>query len=71
MAFDRFGWKRSLFGEMAVHGMEGVRFYIPSQDVDRPLAHRHPRRRRIRHADNAVRAAPKPSRARKDQLRSV
>ena len=30
MAFDGFGgWKRSLFGEMAVHGMEGVRFYIP------------------------------------------
>jgi malonate-semialdehyde dehydrogenase (acetylating)/methylmalonate-semialdehyde dehydrogenase len=30
MAFHSFGgWKRSLFGEMAVHGMEGVRFYIP------------------------------------------
>jgi malonate-semialdehyde dehydrogenase (acetylating)/methylmalonate-semialdehyde dehydrogenase len=28
MAFHRFGgWKRSLFGNMAVHGMEGVRFY--------------------------------------------
>jgi hypothetical protein len=30
MAFHSFGdWKRSLLGEMAVHGMEGVRFYIP------------------------------------------
>jgi malonate-semialdehyde dehydrogenase (acetylating) / methylmalonate-semialdehyde dehydrogenase len=30
MAFHSFGgWKRSLFGEMAVHGMEGARFYIP------------------------------------------
>ena len=28
MAFHSFGgWKRSLFGVMAVHGMEGVRFY--------------------------------------------
>jgi malonate-semialdehyde dehydrogenase (acetylating)/methylmalonate-semialdehyde dehydrogenase len=28
MAFHSFGgWKRSLFGNMAVHGMEGVRFY--------------------------------------------
>jgi len=28
MAFHSFGgWKRSLFGDMAVHGMEGVRFY--------------------------------------------
>jgi malonate-semialdehyde dehydrogenase (acetylating)/methylmalonate-semialdehyde dehydrogenase len=28
MAFHSFGgWKRSLFGDVAVHGMEGVRFY--------------------------------------------
>ncbi|HTH97007.1 MAG TPA: CoA-acylating methylmalonate-semialdehyde dehydrogenase [Stellaceae bacterium] len=28
MAFHSFGgWKHSLFGDMAVHGMEGVRFY--------------------------------------------
>ena len=28
MAFHSFGgWKRSLFGDMAVHGPEGVRFY--------------------------------------------
>jgi malonate-semialdehyde dehydrogenase (acetylating)/methylmalonate-semialdehyde dehydrogenase len=28
MAFHSFGgWKRSLFGDMAVHGPEGVHFY--------------------------------------------
>jgi malonate-semialdehyde dehydrogenase (acetylating)/methylmalonate-semialdehyde dehydrogenase len=28
MAFHSFGgWKRSLFGDMHVHGLEGVRFY--------------------------------------------
>jgi malonate-semialdehyde dehydrogenase (acetylating)/methylmalonate-semialdehyde dehydrogenase len=28
MAFHSFGgWKRSLFGDMAVYGPEGVRFY--------------------------------------------
>lgn len=28
LAFHRFGgWKRSLFGDHAIHGMEGVRFY--------------------------------------------
>jgi len=28
MAFHSFGgWKRSLFGDTAVYGMEGVRFY--------------------------------------------
>ena len=28
VAFHSFGgWKRSLFGDMAVYGMEGVRFY--------------------------------------------
>ena len=28
MAFHSFGgWKRSIFGDHAVHGMEGVRFY--------------------------------------------
>jgi hypothetical protein len=62
MAFHSFGgWKRSLFGEMAVHGMEGRALLYPSQDVDRPLAHRHPRR--IRHADNAVKAPASPAAA--------
>jgi malonate-semialdehyde dehydrogenase (acetylating) / methylmalonate-semialdehyde dehydrogenase len=30
------GWKRSLFDDMAVHGMEGVRLYIRLKDRDRP-----------------------------------
>jgi malonate-semialdehyde dehydrogenase (acetylating)/methylmalonate-semialdehyde dehydrogenase len=34
MAFHSFGgWKRSLFGDMAVHGMEGVRFYTHLKTV--------------------------------------
>ena len=34
MAFHSFdGWKRSLLGEMAVHGMEGMRFYARLKTV--------------------------------------
>jgi malonate-semialdehyde dehydrogenase (acetylating)/methylmalonate-semialdehyde dehydrogenase len=34
MAFHSFGgWKRSLFGDMAVYGMEGVRFYTRLKTV--------------------------------------
>jgi len=34
MAFHSFGgWKRSMFGDMAVHGMEGVRFYTRLKTV--------------------------------------
>jgi malonate-semialdehyde dehydrogenase (acetylating) / methylmalonate-semialdehyde dehydrogenase len=34
MAFHSFGgWKRSLFGDSAVHGMEGVRFYTRLKTV--------------------------------------
>jgi malonate-semialdehyde dehydrogenase (acetylating)/methylmalonate-semialdehyde dehydrogenase len=34
MAFHSFGgWKRSLFGDTAVHGMEGVRFYTRLKTV--------------------------------------
>jgi malonate-semialdehyde dehydrogenase (acetylating) / methylmalonate-semialdehyde dehydrogenase len=34
MAFHSFGgWMRSLFGDMAVHGMEGVRFYTRLKTV--------------------------------------
>jgi malonate-semialdehyde dehydrogenase (acetylating)/methylmalonate-semialdehyde dehydrogenase len=34
MAFHSFGgWKRSLFGDMAVHGSEGVRFYTRLKTV--------------------------------------
>jgi malonate-semialdehyde dehydrogenase (acetylating)/methylmalonate-semialdehyde dehydrogenase len=34
MAFHSFGgWKRSLFGDHAVHGPEGVRFYTRIKTV--------------------------------------
>ena len=34
MAFHSFGgWKRSIFGDMAVHGEEGVRFYTRLKTV--------------------------------------
>ena len=34
MAFHSFGgWKRSLFGDHAVHGPEGVRFYTHLKTV--------------------------------------
>jgi malonate-semialdehyde dehydrogenase (acetylating)/methylmalonate-semialdehyde dehydrogenase len=34
MAFHSFGgWKRSLFGDMSVHGLEGVRFYTRLKTV--------------------------------------
>jgi malonate-semialdehyde dehydrogenase (acetylating) / methylmalonate-semialdehyde dehydrogenase len=34
MAFHSFGgWKRSLFGDMAVYGSEGVRFYTRLKTV--------------------------------------
>jgi malonate-semialdehyde dehydrogenase (acetylating) / methylmalonate-semialdehyde dehydrogenase len=37
MAFHSLGgWKRPLFGDMAVHGMAGVRFYTRLKDRDRP-----------------------------------
>jgi malonate-semialdehyde dehydrogenase (acetylating)/methylmalonate-semialdehyde dehydrogenase len=34
MAFHSFGgWKRSLFGDHAIHGPEGVRFYTKLKTV--------------------------------------
>ena len=34
MAFHSFGgWKQSLFGDHAIHGMEGVRFYTKLKTV--------------------------------------
>jgi hypothetical protein len=54
MVFYSFGgWKRSLFGDMAVHGPESA-LLLPPQDRRRTLARGRPRGRRIRHADNAI-----------------
>ncbi len=48
VAYHSFGgWKRSLFGDHSVYGPEGVRFYTRLEDGHRPLADRHPRRRRV------------------------
>ncbi|MCL6554800.1 MAG: methylmalonate-semialdehyde dehydrogenase [Burkholderiales bacterium] len=34
MAFFSFGgWKQSLFGDLHVHGMEGIWFYTPTKTV--------------------------------------
>ena len=34
MAFHSFGgWKRSLFGDSAMHGMEGIKFYTKLKTV--------------------------------------
>ena len=41
------GWKRSLFGDHAIYGPEGVHFYTRLKTVTGPLAHGHPRRRRV------------------------
>jgi hypothetical protein len=55
MAFHSCGgWKRSLFGDMAVHGPKGVALLHRFQDDNRALARRHPRRHRIRHAYDAI-----------------
>jgi malonate-semialdehyde dehydrogenase (acetylating)/methylmalonate-semialdehyde dehydrogenase len=43
MAFHSFGgWKRSMFGDMAMHGLEGVRFYSRLKTVTSrwPMDHR-------------------------------
>jgi hypothetical protein len=57
MAFHSFGgWKRSLFGDMAVYGPEGVRFYTHLKTMT-ALADRGARRGRICDADDALRRA--------------
>jgi hypothetical protein len=65
MPFHSFGgWKRSLFGDIAVHGMEGGRVLHRLKTGHRALARRHPRRRRIRHVDYALSAPASDARLR-------
>ncbi len=55
MAFMSFGgWKRSLFGDHHIHGMEGVRFYTRLKTVTSRWPIGLARRRRLRHADHAL-----------------
>ena len=47
MAFYSFGgWKNSLFGDLHVHGMEGVKFYTRTKVVTTRWPHQDGRRRR-------------------------
>jgi malonate-semialdehyde dehydrogenase (acetylating) / methylmalonate-semialdehyde dehydrogenase len=55
MAFHSFGgWKRSLVWRHGRAPPRGRALLHSPQDGDRPLARRHPRRRRICRADDAV-----------------
>ena len=39
MAFHSFGgWKRSLFGDSAMHGMEGIKFYTKTKNSNIKMA---------------------------------
>ena len=41
MAFHSFGgWKSSIFGDHAMHGMEGVRFYTENKNNNHTMADR-------------------------------
>ena len=41
-----------------MHGPEGVRFYTRLKTITIALADRHPRRRRLRHADDGMMHVP-------------
>ena len=46
VAYHTFGgWKRSGFGDINQHGMEGVRFWTKTKTITQTLARRHRRRR--------------------------
>ena len=55
MAFHSFGgWKASLFGDHHMHGPGGRALLHPPQDHHHALAHRHARRRGVRHAHHGL-----------------
>ena len=59
MAFFSFGgWKQSLFGDLHVHGIEGINFYTRTKAVTTPLAERRRRVVRLHHADARLTDAP-------------
>ena len=48
VAYHSFGgWKRSLFGDHAIYGPEGVHFYTRLKTVTAALAGRHSQGRRV------------------------
>ena len=55
MAFHSFGgWKQSLFGDMHVHGPEGIRFYTRQKTVTSRWPKEWQQRRGVRDADDEV-----------------
>ena len=59
MAFHSFGgWKASLFGDHHMHGPEGVRFYTRLKTITSRWPTGIRAGARVRHADDAVTAAP-------------
>ena len=49
MAYHSFGgWKASLFGDLHVHGPEGIRFYTRGKVVTTTMVRPRPPRRRSR-----------------------
>ena len=65
MAFHSFGgWKRSLFGDLHVHGPDGVRFYTRLKTVTARWPRGIARRIGLRHADDEVTCGPMRGRAR-------
>ena len=55
MAFFSFGgWKSSLFGDLNVHGMDGVRFYTRGKTLTTALAGRRQRGAGVSHAGDGL-----------------
>ena len=55
MAFYSFGgWRNSLFGDLHVHGMDGVRFYTRGKAITDALARRRQRGAGVSHADDGL-----------------
>ena len=60
MAYHSFGgWKRSLFGDHAVYGREGVRFYTKLKTVTSRWPTGIRAGARVRDADDRMRRAPR------------
>ena len=68
VAFYSFGgWKNSLFGDLHVHGMEGVKFYTRTKVVTTRWPHQDTPRRGVQHADAGV--APRTDRRQRQRKR--
>ena len=52
------GWRNSLFGDLHVHGMDGVRFYTRTKVMTVALARRRQRRAGLPHAADGLMRTP-------------